>query len=154
MKHASTLVLKAIITLIGLGVAVISFLTLLLLLRGQVGGGYGPILVGMYVSFIPFFFALYQALRLLGYIDKNKAFSTASVQALKNIKYSAVAMGAMYTLGMPYIYIVADRDDAPGVIVIGMVIIFCTFIVAAFGGVAQKLFQNGVDIKSENDLTV
>ena len=34
-------------------------------------------------SAIPFYFALYQAFKLLRYIDKNKAFSELSVKALK-----------------------------------------------------------------------
>ncbi|MDM5326781.1 helix-turn-helix domain-containing protein [Neobacillus sp. CF12] len=45
----------------------------------------------MYVSAIPFYFALYQAFTLLSYIDKNKAFSEISVKALKKIKNYAAA---------------------------------------------------------------
>ena len=41
------------------------------------------ILIVMYVSAIPFYFALYQAFKLLSYIDKNQAFSQMSVKALK-----------------------------------------------------------------------
>ena len=41
----------------------------------------------MYVAAIPFFVALYQAFKLLSYIDKNQAFSELSVKALKKIKY-------------------------------------------------------------------
>lgn len=44
---------------------------------------YGILLV-MYISVVPFYFALYQSFNLLSYIDKNQAFSDFSVQALKN----------------------------------------------------------------------
>jgi len=153
MKRGSTVILRAIIVVGGLGVLVLCFLSLLKFIDGQVGG-YAPILIGVYVSLVPFLFALIQGMKLLGNIDQDKAFSVASVSALKNIKISATVIGAMYTLGIPYVYIVADRDDAPGVIVMALGVILISFVVAIFSSVIQRLFQNAVDIKSENDLTV
>jgi hypothetical protein len=154
MKRGSTLLLRAVIIFIG-------FLVLALCLYGiprVIGsidlGGYDPILLGLYVPAIPFFIALYQALKLLGYIDKNKAFSQTSVNALKNIKYCALIISALFTAGMPYIFTIADKDDAPGVVLIGFVIIGASFVVATAAAVFQRLLQNAVDIKSENDLTV
>ncbi|MGA3677790.1 DUF2975 domain-containing protein [Lysinibacillus agricola] len=113
-----------------------------------------PTLIGVYVTAIMFFVALYMALRLLSYIDKNEAFSDLSVRALKNIKYCAIIISGMYVIGMPLFYLMADLDDAPGIIVIGMVIIFASFVIAVFAAVLQKLLKNAIDIKSENDLTV
>ena len=153
MKRGSTIILRAIIGIIAGGVLFVSLLTLSMLLRNQVGE-YAPILIGVYVSLVPFFFALYQMLKLLGFIDKNKAFTQGAVMALRNIKYSAIVFGALYTLGMPYIYLAADHDDAPGVIVLGLIFAGGAFVLAVFAAVAQRLFQNAVDIKSENDLTV
>jgi 4-hydroxybenzoate polyprenyltransferase len=74
--------------------------------------------------------------------------------ALRNIKYCAIVIGALFIVGMPYIYYAAERDDAPGVIVIGLVISFASFVIATFAAVLQKLFQHATDIKAENDLTV
>ena len=108
----------------------------------------------MYASAIPFYFALYQAFKLLSYIDKNKAFSELSVKALKNIKYCAITISILYVLGMPLFYLMAERDDAPGIILIGLVIIFASMVIAVFAAVLQRLLQEAIDIKSENDLTV
>lgn len=113
-----------------------------------------PVLICMYASAIPFFFALYQALRLLSYIDKNEAFSELSVKALKNIKYCAMTISILYVAVLPAIFLVADADDAPGLIVIGMVIIFASIVIAVFAAVLQKILINAINIKSENDLTV
>ncbi|RBP02922.1 DUF2975 domain-containing protein [Rossellomorea aquimaris] len=112
------------------------------------------ILIVMYVSAIPFFGALYQAIRLLSYIDKNDAFSELSVKALKNIKYCATTITILYVAGMPLFYLMGERDDAPGVIVIGMMFVFAPLVIAVFAAVLQKLLKNAIDIKSENDLTV
>lgn len=54
------------------------------------------VFIYLYVTAIPFYFALYQAFKLLSYIDKNKAFSSLSVRALKNIKYCAVTISIFY----------------------------------------------------------
>jgi len=111
-------------------------------------------LMAMYVTAIAYFVALYQALRLLSYIDKNIAFSELSVKALKNIKYCAITISVLYVVGLPLIYLMAEIDDAPGIIVLGLVIIFASTVIAVFAAVLQKLLQNAIDIKSENDLTV
>jgi hypothetical protein len=108
----------------------------------------------MYSAAIPFYFALYQAFKLLSYIDKNKAFSELSVKALKNIKYCAITISALYVVIIPFVYLVAEKDDAPGLIIIGMVPIFASMVVAVFAAVLQKLLKNAIDIKSEYDLTV
>lgn len=55
---------------------------------------------------------------------------------------------------MPFFYLLAEKDDAPGIILIGMVFVFAAFVVAVFAAVLQKLLKNAIDIKSENDLTV
>lgn len=113
-----------------------------------------PFLNGLYVTAIVFFLALYQTLKLLGYIDLSQAFSELAVKALKNIKYCAISIGALYVIFMPLIYLMAEVDDAPGMILIGMVIIFGCMVIAVFAAILQKLLKNAIDIKSENDLTV
>ncbi|MGW8424168.1 DUF2975 domain-containing protein [Peribacillus simplex] len=112
------------------------------------------VFIDLYASAIPFYFALYQAFKLLSYIDKNKAFSELSVRALKTIKNCAIAISGLYVLGMPLFYLIADMDDAPGIILIGMVVIFASMVIAVFAAVLQRLLQEAIDIKSENDLIV
>lgn len=110
--------------------------------------------IDFYAAAIPFYIALYQAFKLLSYIDKNQAFSDLSVQALKNIKNCAIAISCVFTAGMPLFYLLAERDDAPGIIIIGMVLIFASMVIAVFAAVLQRLLKEAIDIKSENDFTV
>jgi hypothetical protein len=63
-------------------------------------------------------------------------------------------IGAFYVAFMPLIYLMADADDAPGMIIIGMIIIFGCMVIAVFAAVLQKLLANTIAIKSENDLTI
>ena len=154
MKLDSTLFLRLVILCIGIAVLSLCIFVLPAGIMSDQTGDYKPILLGMYLPAIPFFVSLHQALKLLEYIDKNKVFSELSVRALKNIKFCAIAISALYAAGMPYIFYVADKDDAPGAVAIGFVIIFASIVISIAVAVAQKLLQNAVDIKSENDLTV
>ncbi|MFP5108836.1 DUF2975 domain-containing protein [Neobacillus sp. C211] len=158
MKQGSTLFLRMAVFLIGTPVLALCIFGLPWLAKNSVNPDYAhilyPILIGMYVSVIPFFVALYQALKLLSYIDKNQAFSELSVKALKNIKICAMTISGLYVVILPFVYLVADLDDAPGLIIIGMVPIFASIVIAVFAAVLQRLLQEAIDIKSENDLIV
>jgi hypothetical protein len=107
-----------------------------------------------YASAIPFYFALYQAFKLLLYIDKNNAFSNLSVIALKKIKHCAITISTLHVLVLPLFYLFADKDDAPGVVLVGLIVPFASMVIAVFAAVLQKLLRNAIDIKSENDLTI
>jgi hypothetical protein len=160
MKKGSTHFLRFIIFLLGLGVLALYIFALPNMWKG--GSEEFPaasraiflLMIGMYATAAPFFIALWQTLKLLRYIDQNTAFSDLSVQALRNIKYCAIIIAALYVSGVPLLFPIADADDAPGMIIIGMGIACAPIAVAVFAAVLQRLLQNAIDIKSENDLTV
>lgn len=153
-----TLFLKIAVILIAIPILALCIFGLIWIANETANPEYAPILypilIGMYVSVVPFFVALFQALRLLSYIDKKNAFSELSIKALKNIKYCASAISILFVVEMPFFYLLADKDDAPGIILIGMIFVFASFVVAVFAAVLQKLLKNAIEIKSENDLTV
>lgn len=158
MKRGSTLFLKLAVILIGTPVLALCIYGLPWLAKNPVNPDYAhilyPIVIGVYISAIPFYIALYRAFRLLNYIDNNKAFSEISVRALKGIKYCAITISTFYAIILPFVYVVAELDDAPGLIIIGMVPIFASMVIAIFAAVLQRLLKEAIDIKSENDLTV
>ena len=146
MKNLSTLILRVAIGIIALISLAISSMLVSLLFRSDIDVSL-PIVLLILTSVIPFLYALYHMFRLLGHIDKNRAFSQQSVKILMRIKYAAAIITAIYTLGLPAVYMVADYEDAPGIMVVGLFVAFVAFNVTTFAGVAQKLFQNAVDIK-------
>jgi hypothetical protein len=158
MKRGSTIFLKLAVFLIGSPVLALGIFELYWLFNNPVNPDYGhilyPIVVGMYVSAIPFFVALYQAFKLLSYIDKNQAFSELSVKSLQIIKFCAMTISGLYVVILPFVFLVADLDDAPGLVIVGMVPVFASLVIAVFAAVLQKLLQEAIDIKSENDLIV
>ena len=154
MKIESTMFLHAVVLL--LAVAVLAILCLLLPqgIASDQTGEYRPILLGLYVPAVPFFWALYQAWVLLRLIERNTAFSNASTRALRRIKRCAAVIAVLFTAGLPYIHRVAQNDDAPGVLALGFVIVFASVVIMTFAALLQKLLQNAIDIKYENELTV
>ncbi|WP_066050868.1 DUF2975 domain-containing protein [Robertmurraya korlensis] len=158
MKRGSTLFLRMALILLGVPVLALGIFGLTWLPKHPFNADFDhilyPILVGMYASVIPFFGALYQAFKLLNFIDKNQAFSELSVKALQTIKFCAIAFSGLYVIILPFVYIVAEIDDAPGLILMGMVPTFASLVIAVFAAVLQRLLQEAIDIKSENDLTV
>lgn len=158
MKKGSTLFLRFVVIVLGLIIFGIAFVGLPWVI-GEVKEYYPkivlyPIAAGMYITAIPFYFALFQVWELLGLIDDNYAFSYESVDSLRKIKISAYAITGIYTLMLPILYIIAEVDDAPGILAIPLIVTFAAMVIAVFAAVLEKLLREAVNIKSDNDLTI
>ena len=158
MKKGTTIFLKMAIILMGLPVLALSIWGMISLIQYPANKEYAwllyPIVGGVYLASIPYYFGLYQSFRLLCLIDKNQAFSHQSVTGLRNIKYCGLVISAIFVVLMPFIFMVAEKDDAPGLIIFAMLPIFAAMVVAVFSAVLERLLKEAIDIKSENDLTV
>jgi hypothetical protein len=154
LKRTSTILLRLAVLLIGAVMLGLCVLAVFVGITSIDTEGFSLILIGLCVPVIPFFYALYRALNLLSFIDKHQAFSDSSVKELKIIKMCAFLISGLFTAGMPYGYYVADREDAPGVLVLGLIVIFASFVIGVFAAVLQALLKDAIAIKSENDLTV
>jgi hypothetical protein len=159
MKKASTHFLRAVIVFIGLIV-----LALCIFALPEAGRGMSaefPMVMNLqywvlplFAAAIPFFIALWQGLKLLGYIDHNKAFSDLSVRSLRKIKHLAVAVSICMYAAFPFMFQIAQADDAPGLVLIWGAIASVPIVIAVFAALLQKLLKNAIDIKNENDLVV
>ena len=159
MKRSSTIFLQIVIVLIGIGALA------LLLWEPQIEGVNAhatnfeiyfkdPFLALVYIGSIPFFVALYQALKVLGYAGQNKIFSQAAVKALRTIKYCALATIGFVVVEEIFIMLNHGSDDAAGGVFMGVLITFGSIVIATAAAMFERILQNAVDIKSENDLTV
>jgi len=160
MKRVSTIFLQIVIALFGTGV--FAFLLWEPQLEGRNVNATqfeiyfkDPFLAYIYLAFVPFFVGLYQAIRLLGYARTNEVFSQRCVRALAIIKYCAVAVALFIVGAEAYIFIfVRGTDDVAGGVMMGLFIIVVSTVIATAAAVFERILQNAVDIKSENDLTV
>ena len=161
MKRSSTVFLQTVVVLIGIAALA------LLLWEPQVEGVnkdatlfqiyfQDPFLALVYAGSVPFFIALYQAFKVLRYVGHNKVFSPEVVKALRNIKYCALAIIGFVVAEEIFILLMNNGDnDNPGApIFIGVLITFPSIVVATAAAMFERILQNAVDMKSENDLTV
>jgi len=97
--------------------------------------------------------ALYQAFKVLGYAGQNKVFSQTAVKALRTIKYCAIAIIGFVAVGEIFIML-GNSDDRAGGVFMGLLIAFGSIVIATAAAMFERILQNAVDIKSENELTV
>ncbi len=158
MKRSSTIFLQIVIVLIGIGALA------LMLWEPHIEGRNAhatlfeiyfkdPFLAYAYIASIPFFIALYQAFKVLEFVRQNKTFSQATVKALRTIKYCAIAIIGFVAVSAIFI-IFADKDDRPAGVFMRILIAFPSIVIATAVAMFERILQNAVDIKSENDLAV
>ena len=158
MKRGSTLFLKVVILLIA--IVVLTWIIIFPQTEGRAANldlisiYKDPFIIYGYIASIPFFIGLYQAFKLLNFIDANKAFSQGAVNTLKNMKFASLSLIGFIALALFYIRFFAHGDDPAGPTALGILASFALAVIATAAAVFQKLFQNAVDLKSENDLTV
>jgi hypothetical protein len=157
MKRSS-IFLQVVIVLIGIGVLA------LMLWEPHVEGRNAhatlfeiyfkdPFLAYAYIASTPFFVALYQAFKVLGYAGQNKIFSQAAVKALRTMKYCAISIIGFVAVGEIFIML-GDSDDRAGGVFMGILITFGSVVIATAAAMFERILQNAVEKKSSNDLTV
>jgi len=159
MKRVSIIFLQAVIVLIG--IVALAILIRFPLTEGRAANldlfsiYFDPFILYGYATSIAFFVALYKAFKLLGYIGQNKVFSSNSVKTLKNIKYCAIVLSILIVAAGLYIKIAHSKEDDPaGFLAICILTTFVSIVVATTAAIFEKLLQNAIDMKSENDLTI
>ncbi|WP_026571992.1 MULTISPECIES: DUF2975 domain-containing protein [Sediminibacillus] len=157
MKKGTTIFLKLAVIIIGLVIiALCIWVPSLAKEAAEMNPEYAylryPVLIGVYIPVIPFFTALYQAWMLLRYIEQKQAFSPWAVAALKRIKVCGIAIGSIYIAGM--LFLISQNALHPGIALIGLLIVFASFVIAVFSAVLQELLASALQIKKENELTI
>lgn len=111
-----------------------------------------PMLIGIYLTTLPFYLALFEGFRLLVYIEREHAFSQQGITSLNHIKLCALAIAVLYGIGALALFTI--NVLVPILILLGGIIIFASASIAIFAAVLQELLRTALEIKSENDLTV
>src|SRR6266481_9166586 len=156
MKRSSTIFLQVVIVLIGIGALA------LLLWEPHIEGRNAhatpfeiyfkdPFLAYAYIASIPFFVACYQAFKMLRYAGENKIFSQSAVKALRTIKYCAIAIIGFVAVEEIFIMLNHGSDDPAGGVFMGVLITFGSIVIATAAAMFERILQNAVYIKSEND---
>lgn len=149
MKQSSTRFLQIVLVLTGIGV--LAFLLIEPHFEGVNAGRTvfqiyftDPFLAYVYLGSIPFFVALYHAIKVLGHIGQD-AVSHHSVEAVRTIKYCAfITAGAI--IGADIFLAINARllggtDDPAGAVMLGMIAIVLCIAAAISAGLFEGMLK-------------
>lgn len=158
VKQGSTTFLKVIIFLFGIAVLTLCIFWLPVLAIREPKAHPGvyslyPLLGYAYGCCIAFSVALYQAFKLLTYIERNNAFSQLSLKSLRVIKKCGLTTIFFIVLVIVTLKVISKvtGDDPAGPISLSLMGILATSIITAIMDVLQKLLENLLYTKLKND---
>jgi hypothetical protein len=103
-----------------------------------------PFVISIYVSSIPFFTAIYNTFKLLIQIEKGNTFSKDSVKILKSIKYCSYIFSSIYILQIPLMYYIAYQDDAPGILLIILILGFTPLVIGISISILKRIVKENI----------
>jgi Protein of unknown function (DUF2975) len=158
MNKVASVFLQMVVVLIGVGA--LTFMLLEPHLEGRNANATtfeiyfkDPFLAYIYLGSLAFYLGLYQAFKVLGFAGQNMIICPAAVGALRSIKLCAIIIVGFVAVGL-LIIMFSDSDDRAGGVAMSILIIFGSVVVASIAAVFERVLQNAVELKSENDLTV
>lgn len=111
-----------------------------------------PILIGIYVTLIPFMYAIYQTVQLIDRKEKHPELTERTLQGFRKITSSATIIGLLYLIGMIFLFI--QNALHPGIALAGFFIIAVCASISAFLTILRKLLERNIHLKHENELTI
>lgn len=140
------LFLKATILLAASGIVALGGVGLLWLPANPFNPEYSgllyTIIAGLYASAACLLVSLFHGFRFLNSIERSAMVSERSLKAVKAVRNAVIAAGVVHAVLLPFIFLLAERDDAPGLILVGTAPVLAAAVIAAFTGVVHGLFGN------------
>lgn len=96
-----------------------------------------PFLAYVYIASIPFFIALYQALKALGYVGKEEKPLLPTLKAVRTIKHCAIALIGFVVGGEMFI-LFSESDDRAGGVFMGILIALGSIVVATAAVMVER----------------
>ena len=95
-----------------------------------------------YATIVPLLVALYRTHTLLRALEGTKQVNIIKKRA-RSIRTPLLLISALYVLAAPYVYYLAQMDDAPGLFVLGILAIAMPLFFAAIAEIfARKISKN------------
>jgi hypothetical protein len=157
MKKISTIFLQAVTVLIGIGVLIFMLWEPHLEGRNVDSTLFeiyfkDPFLAYVYMASIPFFIALYQAFKALGYARRDRALSQEVANSLRIIKYCALVTAGFIAGAEAYLFVVMrSKDDIAGAAMLGFVAAFASVIITATAATLESILQSTLNKKLGSD---
>lgn len=102
---------------------------------------YGILMVILYVMTPPFLYATYQYFLLLTEAEHRTVFSMRAITLIRRIKLAIAIVAGLGILALPYVFYLADMDDAPGVVAFWLIITVLSAVATVTSHVLQHIMQ-------------
>lgn len=97
------------------------------------------IMISVYFISVPYSYAFYITYKLLCLIEKREFFTKESEANLTKINKLAYLAAVFFTIDLPFVYILADMDDAPGLVMVGLFLTIFSLAIGVFASVLKKV---------------
>lgn len=134
MRKLSILFLKLSLLFVTLPLMLLAGYGIFSLLQNPVNPVYAwmlyPVIVGVYLSLIPLFWVLCQLYRLLEGVSGGKS-PDDKERILKKLRKGSLFFAGVFVITEPFVFQVAQEDDAPGLIIFFLIPAFFALIFSA-----------------------
>lgn len=113
---------------------------------------YWPCLIYIWITAVPFYFALYKAFLICREISADNSFCTENAQRLKEISKLALSECILYLAAMIILFVLNLLH--PSILLIMLFIIFTGISIAIISAALSHLVEKASELKKENDLTI
>ncbi|WP_040535840.1 DUF2975 domain-containing protein [Schleiferilactobacillus shenzhenensis] len=109
---------------------------------------------GAYGAAACYFYGAVQGSRLLTLITRDQAFTAPAIAYLQRLKWAMAGITMMLCFILPQVYVAAQAEDAPGLIIVAAAGIAVPFVLAVFLAILQRLWAIALAYKTANDVIV
>lgn len=148
------LLVASVIAIGAFGIALIPRFPAIMIRNYQWPAAAWTFTIGAAAAVLSYWTAAVIAWRLLDCITQNQAFSQRAVTLIIRLKWAVGTMALGLFACLPEWYRMADQEDGPGLMVIGLGFFAIPAIVWLFLAILQQLWTTALAYKTENDMTV
>jgi len=134
MRKLSILFLKLSILFVTLPLMLLAGYGIFSLLQNPVNPVYAwmlyPVIAGVYLSLLPLFWILQHLYRLLEAVAGNKSWNEKE-GILKKLRKGSLFFAGVFVFTEPFVFQVAQEDDAPGLIIFFLIPAFFALVFSA-----------------------
>ena len=113
---------------------------------------YWPCLVFIWITAVPFYFALYKGWLICQEISNDNSFCQENAQRLKEISKLASSECILYSAATIILFIMNLLH--PSILLMTLFIIFVGISIAVVSAAISHLVEKASELKKENDLTI
>lgn len=113
------------------------------------------IIFSFYLMLVPYLLILFNIFKLIVNMEKNQLFNDETSKSFSLITKFSYIITFLFVVDLPFFYLIADYEDAPGLILFGLLLTGVSFTFGVFASVLKNVINKEKEVnlndgKSEN----